>query len=219
MSRAVALPPAVGAGAATDRESVRWLHELRGQRREAAAAKLRERVVRVARSEVNRRAPRLPFGGPELEDIAEQAASDAVVAVLAKLESFRGESRFMTWASKFAILEVSNKIGRHFWCASDVHFDAEVWERLPARRGLDAAHSSEWRELVAALRRAVEEVLSQRQRQVFEAIVLNEVPLDALVVEMGSNRNAIYKTLFDARRKLRAELVASGHMDAGPASS
>lgn len=208
-----------GDPAATDRESARWLAELRGECREAAAARLRERLVRVARAEVNRRASRLRFGGPELEDIAEQAASDAVVAVLGKLSGFRGESRFTTWAAKFAILEVSNKIGRHFWRASGVSLDPEAWERVPARFGLDAERGSEWHELVVALRAAVEQVLSERQRRVFEAIALNDVPLEVLAFEMGSNRSAIYKTLFDARRKLRAELVANGYLDPTPGAS
>ena len=71
---------------------------------------------------------------------------------------------------------------------------------------------AEWRDLAAALRRAVDEVLTPRQRQVFVAIVLNGVPLDALVLELGSSRNTIYKVLFDARRKLRSVLVANGYL-------
>jgi RNA polymerase sigma-70 factor, ECF subfamily len=202
-----------------DAESVEWLRELRGPGREAAAARLRDRLLRVARAEVNRRAGRLPFGGPELDDVAEQAASDATLAVLAKLDGFRGESRFTTWASKFAILEVSSKVGRHFWRRDGVHLEPDAWERLPGRFGLDPEHGSEWRELLAALRVAVDTILSDRQRRIFEAIVLNAVPLDVLVVELDSSRNAIYKSLFDARRKLRAELVANGHMDPDPALS
>ena len=72
---------------------------------------------------------------------------------------------------------------------------------------------SESREIVAALRRVVDRELTERQRRIFVAIVLNGVPLDALVAELESSRNAIYKTLFDARRKLRAALVANGYLD------
>jgi RNA polymerase sigma-70 factor (ECF subfamily) len=208
---------AVAVAPGLDAESAEWLRELSGAGREAAVGHLRERLLRVARAEVNRRAGRLPFGGAELEDVAEQAASDATLAVLAKLDRFRGESRFTTWASKFAILEVANKVGRHFWRRDGVHLDPEAWERLPDRFGLDPGRESEWRELVVALRAAVDEVLSERQRRIFEALVLNAVPLDVLVVELDSSRNAIYKSLFDARRKLRAALVANGHMDPDPA--
>jgi RNA polymerase sigma-70 factor (ECF subfamily) len=208
-------PPAAPADSlrGLDAESAEWLRELRGSAREAAVGRLRDRLLRVARAEVNRRASRLPFGGAELDDVAEQAASDATLAVLAKLDQFRGESRFTTWASKFAILEVSSKVGRHFWRRDGVHLEPEAWDRLPGRFGLDPEHGAEWQELVTALRAAVDEVLSERQRRIFEAIVLNAVPLDVLVVELDSNRNAIYKSLFDARRKLRSELVANGHMD------
>ena len=66
---------------------------------------------------------------------------------------------------------------------------------------------------MTALHRAVDDVLTDWQRRLFVAIVVNGVPLDALVAEFGSNRNAIYKTLFDARRKLRAKLVANGYLD------
>jgi RNA polymerase sigma-70 factor (ECF subfamily) len=91
--------------------------------------------------------------------------------------------------------------------------NTEDWDRLPDRFGLEPARELEWRELVAALHQAVDEVLTERQREIFVAIVLNGVPLDALVAELGSNRNAIYKMLFDARRKLRAALVTKGYVD------
>jgi hypothetical protein len=78
----------------------------------------------------------------------------------------------------------------------------------------DPAEHAASRELAAALRRAVTEVLSERQRRVFVAIVVDGVPLDALAIEMGSTRNALYKTVFDVRRKIRAHLVAHGYLDA-----
>ena len=183
-----------------------------GPAREAALARLHEMLVRIARGEVGRRAPRLRLAGPELDDLAYQAAADALIAITGKLGQFRGESRFTTWAYKFVIFEVSAKIGRHFWRHPDVRLDAEDWDRLPDRFGFDPAHEAEWRDLLAALRRAVDDELTARQRRIFVAIVLNGVPLDALVIELASNRNAIYKTLFDARRKLRAALAANGYV-------
>ncbi|MDQ6838004.1 MAG: sigma-70 family RNA polymerase sigma factor, partial [Actinomycetota bacterium] len=153
------------------------------------------------------------IAGAELDDLAHQAASDALLAIDAKLDGFRGESRFTTWAYKFVVFEVSNKVGRHFSRHPTVVFDSEDWERLPDRFGLDPADRAEWGEMLSALRRSVEEDLSARQRRVFVAIVLNGVPLDALVAELNTNRNAIYKVMFDARRKLRAALVANGHLD------
>jgi RNA polymerase sigma-70 factor (ECF subfamily) len=183
-------------------------------RREESLGRLHELLVRIARGEVHRRSAHLRLAGAELDDLAHQAAADALVAITAKLGHFRGESRFTTWAYKFVILEVSTKVGRHFWRNPTHPMDAEDWDRLPDRFGLDPTAESEWRDLLAALRKAVDEVLTARQRQVFVAIVLNGVPLDALVVQLGSNRSALYKMLFDARRKLRAALVAKGYLDA-----
>jgi RNA polymerase sigma-70 factor (ECF subfamily) len=205
------------AAARPDVESAEWLRELadRGPRREAALARLHGLLVRVARREVARRGPRLAISGPELDDLAYQAAADALLAITGKLGQFRGESRFTTWACKFVILEVSTKLGRHFWRHPAVPLAAEDWDRLPGRFGFDPAQEAEWRDLLAAVRRAVDDELTPRQRQVFVAIVLNDVPLDALAIELASNRNAIYKMLFDARRKLRAALAANGYLGHG----
>jgi RNA polymerase sigma-70 factor (ECF subfamily) len=187
-----------------------------GAERERAAARLHERLLRVARAEARRRGGELRISGPELDDLAYQAAADAVVAILAKIGEFRGESQFTTWAYKFVIFEVSGKIGRHFWRRAGVPLEPADWDRLPDRFGLDPAREAEWRDLARALRRAVEEDLTDHQRRIFTALVLQAVPLDALAAELGSSRNAIYKTMFDARRKLRASLVASGYLHESP---
>src|SRR6516225_12092179 len=127
------------AAAGLDAESAEWLQALAGsgRRQEAALARLHELLVRIARGEVRRRGPRLQITGPELDDLAYQAAADAMVAITGKLGQFRGESRFTTWAYKFVIFEVSAKIGRHFWRHPSVPFDAEDWDRLPGRFGFD----------------------------------------------------------------------------------
>src|SRR5215469_10044226 len=209
------MPPEIPVTVARlDPESAGWLSALTGTgaEREAAVERLHGLLVRIARGEVARRGPRLQITGPELDDLAYQAAADALVAITAKLGQFRGESRFTTWAYKFVIFEVSAKLGRHFWRHPSVPLDAEGWERLPDRFGFDPAQEAEWRDLLAALHRAVDQELTARQRRVFVALVLNAVPLDALVLELGTNRNAIYQTLFDARRKLRAALAANGYI-------
>ena len=200
---------------ALDPESATWVRGLGGSGavHDETVARLHELLLRVARGEVRRRRGQLAIAGPELDDLAHQAAADALIGVVAKVTQFRGESRFTTWACKFAIFEVSTKIGRHFWQHATAPMEAEDWDRLPDRFGLDPARVAEWRDVVAALRRAVDDELTDHQRRIFVAIVLNGTPLDALVLELGSNRNAIYKTLFDARRKLRASLVAHGYLE------
>ncbi|BEP14198.1 RNA polymerase sigma factor [Acidothermaceae bacterium B102] len=192
-----------------------WLRALRGSgaAHEEALGTLHALLVRVARTEVHRRSARLRLAGPELDDLAHQAAADAMVAILGKLETFRGESRFTTWVYRFVIFEVSSKVGRHFWRNPTVPMDKESWDLLPDRFGLEPTREAEWRDLADAVRRAVDTELTPRQRQVFVAIVLNGVPLDTMVTELGSSRNAIYKTMFDVRRKLRAHLVTNGYLN------
>jgi RNA polymerase sigma-70 factor (ECF subfamily) len=197
-----------------DSESAAWLLALdpAGPEWQQAQWRLYELLLRIARSELGRRSGRHPITGPEVDDLAHQAAGDAMLAIIAKLDQFRGESRFTTWAYRFVILEVSTKLGRHFWRRPTVALTAADWERLPDRFGMDPADQAQWQGLVGALRRAVEQDLTERQRRVFTAIVVHGVPLDALVAQLGSNRNAIYKTMFDARRKLRAVLAANGYL-------
>jgi RNA polymerase sigma-70 factor, ECF subfamily len=199
----------------SDPGSDQWVQILSrtGPQREAGLARLHDLLLRIARGELQRRSGQLRITGLELDDLAYQAAADALLAIVGKLGQFRGESKFTTWAYKFVIFEVSAKIGRHFWSNPVVPMDAEDWERLPGRLGADPAQQAEWRELAGAVRRAVDENLTPRQRKIFVAIVLNGVPLDALVTELGSTRNAIYKTMFDARRKLRAALTANGYLN------
>ena len=206
--------PEVAVPARLDAESARWVQALTGPgaAREAALARLHELLLRIARRELARRGPRLAITGPELDDLAYQAAADALLAITGKVRQFRGESRFTTWAYKCVMLEVSAKIGRHFWRHPSVPLGTEQWEQLPARFGFDPAREAEWRDLAAAVRRAVDTELTPRQREVFAAIVVNGVPLDALVVSLGSSRGAIYKVMFDARRKLRAALAANGYL-------
>jgi RNA polymerase sigma-70 factor, ECF subfamily len=207
--------PAAGTVSGLDPESAEWVRRLTASGRECdtAKAELHAMLLRFARSQANRRAPRFHITGPEVDDVAHQATADALLAISAKVTDFRGESRFTTWAFKFVLLEVSSKLGRHFWRDAAPAYDTEEWERLPDRFGLDPARESEWRDLMAGLRDAIDTTLTEHQRRLFVAIVLNRIPLDAVVEKFGSNRNAVYKALFDARRKLRAALVANGYLD------
>ncbi|MFY9915005.1 MAG: sigma-70 family RNA polymerase sigma factor [Nocardioidaceae bacterium] len=190
-----------------------WLECLQasGHAHENCVSALHSVLLRVARHEVSRRAGSLRLRGPELEDVAQQATDDALMAIRTKVASFRGESRFTTWAYRFVMFEVSTKMGRHFWRERRATLDDEAWEKLPDVL-VDSPHqSSENRELFAALRRAIDEDLTALQRRVFVAIALNDVPMDAFARDVGSSRNTVYKSLFDARRKLRASLSAAGY--------
>jgi RNA polymerase sigma-70 factor (ECF subfamily) len=198
-----------------DEESAGWLRRLgaAGGAGQAAERELHARLVRIALAEVRRRAASTPVTGPELDDVAHQAAGDAMLAILAKLSDFRGESRFTTWAYRFVILEVSSKLGRHYWRNPPVALDAGQWERLPDRLGIDPARQAEAAGLLAVVRRVVDHEMTSHQRRVFVAIVVDGIPLDALAAELGLRRNAVYKVIFDARRKIRRALVANGYLE------
>ena len=211
--------PATQAVPTTDADSAEWLRDLAvGSRdRDLALARLHALLLRAAHAEVSRRAARVGLGGQEVEDLAHQAADDALMAILRRLPEFRGVSRFTTWAYKFAILEVSNKLGRHFWVKGrDVALDGEQWGALPARMGVSPESAAEVADLFDAVRDAVDTRLTPRQRSVFVAIAVDGVPLDALAIELATDRKAIYKTMFDARRKIRAALVTNGHLSGRP---
>jgi RNA polymerase sigma-70 factor, ECF subfamily len=182
--------------------------------RERCLAQLHGMLVRAARAELRRRSGTARIEGHEREDMAHQAADDAMLAIIRKLGEFRGESQFTTWAYKFVMLEVSAQLGRRFRHHATVRIGDEAWDRIPDRLGVDPARHAESAELAAALRTAVAGSLSERQRRVFVALIVEGVPLDALTAELGSTRNAIYKTMFDARRKIRAHLVAHGYLRA-----
>lgn len=208
---------ATGASSEAVRTNRRWIQDLSGapSDREPACRLLFELLLRIARAESRRRAARVGLLGPEIDDLAHQAAADALLTIIEKIGSFRGECKFTTWAYKFVIFDVRAKMNRHLWRRPGSALDDE-WDRLPDRFGIDPEAEAESRDLVNAVRHAVEESLTPRQRRVFVAIVLNQVPTDAMADRLGSTQNAIYKMIFDTRRKLRGVLVESGHLPPRP---
>jgi RNA polymerase sigma-70 factor, ECF subfamily len=199
-----------------DEESASWLRRLvssTSAERRAAEQELHDRLLRIALAEVRRRSASTPVTGPELDDVAHQAAGDAMLAILAKLAEFRGDSRFITWAYRFVILEVSSKLGRHYWRNPPVALDAGQWERLPDRLGLDPHQHAEATAILTQVRHVVDTELTPHQRRIFIAIVVDGIPMNALAEKLDLPRNTLYKVIFDARRKIRRALVAKGYLD------
>ena len=198
---------------ALDRESAEWLRGLRadGPEREQAIERLHALLLRVTRGEAARRRGTLPDRALEdVDDLCVQAASDALMAILDKLNTYRGAARFTTWAYKFAIYETSSRLRRHAWRQQKVEMDDTIWDRLPDT-ALAPLQRLERDQLMAALERAVREQLSERQRMIFQSVTVHDVPIDVLAERLASTRGAIYKTLHDARRKLRQVLIEAGY--------
>jgi RNA polymerase sigma-70 factor (ECF subfamily) len=189
-------------------DSDAWIAPLRatGAERDQAIARLHELMLRAARFELSRRRGALSHvRGEELDDLANQAADDALVAVLGKLDDFRGTSRFTTWAYKFALLEAGVKLRRRAWQEREVVLEPDDWNVL-AQPGSTTHERLEQSEQLGVLRAAIESDLTPHQRRVFIALALNEVPIDVLAERLGTTRGALYKTLHDARKTLRRAL-------------
>jgi RNA polymerase sigma-70 factor (ECF subfamily) len=201
--------------ASRTRSSEAWLEALRsseGALHEEAISDLHALLLRAARFELRRRPAALSHvRGEELEDLAIQAADDALLAVLAKLDQYRGASRFTTWVYKFALLEAGVKLRRRAWQGREIVLEPEAWAGFTAV-GESAQATLERQELMRALRSAMDRVLTPHQRTIFVSLALNQVPIDVLAERLETSRGALYKTLHDARRKLRGELAAAGYV-------
>jgi RNA polymerase sigma-70 factor, ECF subfamily len=195
-----------------DSESQRWVERLRPESRDrdAAIGELREVLLRAARFEVRRRCDRLPqIRGGDQEDLAQQSAGDAIVAILSKLDDFRGQSKFTTWAYKFALYEAAAKIRKRAWQGRELPLEAEEWPQVPDP-GPAPQGEVEMNDLLAAIREEIGTSLTPRQREVLVALALNEVPIDVLAERLNTTRGALYKALHDARKSLRAALLERG---------
>ena len=204
--------PTIASPTPLDPESREWVAALHaeGATREEAVARLHALLLRASRFEVSRRRATLPhLRGGDLDDIATQAADDALVSVLRRLDDFRGASRFTTWAYKFALYEAAVKLRKRAWQGREVPLEPESWSVFSsAAAGPEA--EAERGELLAAVRRAIDEALTPHQRRVLVALAVNGAPIDVLAERLGTSRGALYKTLHDARRKLRDELSRQG---------
>jgi RNA polymerase sigma-70 factor (ECF subfamily) len=195
-----------------DEESRRWLRDLRadGSAKDEALARLHALLLRAARFEVSRRRATLPhLRGSDLDDLANQAADDALMSVLERLDDFRGASRFTTWVYKFALLEAAVNLRKRAWQGHEVPIEPDAWSLHPSSV-LEPGVEAEQRELLNTLQRAIEEILTPHQRRVLVALALNGVPIDVLAERLETTRGALYKTLHDARRKLRTHLETCG---------
>ena len=193
------------------RTNEQWLNDLNasGEIQEIAIADLRNLLLRAALYFFSRNLNDLV--GMDREDIlqrAEDCAQEALIAVMTHLPEFRGDSRFTTWAYKFAINFALMSARRERWKGKSLEqisvSDGRLFEgALPDRFAIQ-------REIGEILQDVIEHELTDRQRDVLVLMVFNEVPMDVVVQRLGTNRNAIYKMLHDARSKLKRSLEARG---------
>jgi RNA polymerase sigma-70 factor, ECF subfamily len=194
------------------REEPDWVGVLSepGPARDEALRELHGLLLRASRHQVRRMRSSLPGAGPDVcEDIANSAADDALTALLAKLSTFEGRSRFTTWAYKFAILQAATEVRRQAWAGREVALeDIEAWGDRSAGPELEA----EATELAGAVAHAMSRVLTAYQRRIAVSLLVDGVPIDVLADRLGTTRGALYKTLHVARGRLRAHLIAEGFL-------
>ena len=204
--------PMATAAPALDADSREWLRALRadGQTKDEAVARLHSLLLRAARFVVARRRAGLAHvRGDELDDIATEAADDALLSVLRRLDDFAGASRFTTWVYKFALLEAAVKLRKRAWQGREIPLEPETWDVFSSP-GLEPGAEAEQSELLATVQDAIANVLTPHQRRVLVALAVNGVPIDVLAERLNTNRGALYKTLHDARQKLHKHLHEHG---------
>lgn len=212
-----ALPPIVPlsrprVSSETGDANAEWVQGLTavGLLHDKTMARLYILLLKIGYTEARRRNGRLQLSGPELDDIVHQAAGDSAIAICKKIDTFRGDCRFTTWAYRFVALNVTSKISRHFWQRGTATLDESgTWPSDPAEAPEVQAES---RDLADAVQRVFENDLTERQQRAFEAIAMRGLPVSEVATDLGSTPNAIYKTMFDARRKLRSGLTRDGYL-------
>ena len=205
------VPPEFGVADADPQD---WVEALStpGPGQDQAMGRLHEMMLRASRHQVRRmRCSLAGVGNERLEEIANQAADEAMMAVLTKLSTFEGRSRFTTWAYKFAILQCATEVRRYAWQHREVELDDLI---NLGDRGPSPASYVEAADLASAVRAAIDVALTPHQRRITIALLVDEVPIDVLAQRLGTNRNALYKTVHDARTRLRAHLITTGHLAA-----
>jgi RNA polymerase sigma-70 factor, ECF subfamily len=203
-----------------DPESRAWLETLRsdGACYDAAIMRLHALLLSESRYQVRRRTATLAHpSGRDLDDLAMQAADDALVAILGKLDRFRGDALFSTWARRFAELEVPGKIRRRLGHARETPTETETLELRPAMDE-DAQAVSEAADLADRLSELIVHDLTGHQREVLVALAIDGVDSKDLATRLNSTPGALYKTLHDARRKLKRGLADRELDDDGESS-
>jgi RNA polymerase sigma-70 factor, ECF subfamily len=203
---------------AKNRTNEEWLADLRAEKQIQAEAieDLRQRLKRSIRYYLGQdRSDLRDLPTQELEQMADDLAQDATLRVMDNIANFRGESQFTTWANRIAIRLAISDLRRARYKDFSLDNLTADGETMPASAsssgGLPGPETTYEREdVLSRINRALDEALTERQRQALVAVAIQGVPMDIVAEQMDSNRNALYKLVHDARRKLRAYLEEQG---------
>ena len=188
------------------RTNEQWLAELRGPNPDEALADLYDLLVRGLRAALG------DYGGGVEANFGD-FAQEALIRITGNLDSFRGESRFTTWAQKFAMNVALTELKRKRWSdvsLQDLFAQREAADRGPADTQLNPEQLAFQNMVLGELRCIIDEELTDRQREAVVAVLLEGMPVSEVARRMGTNQNALYKLLHDARRKLKKRMEAVG---------
>jgi RNA polymerase sigma-70 factor, ECF subfamily len=189
-----------------ERTNEQWLADLREPHPDEALENLYDLLVRGLRAG-------LGSHGGGVDANVEDFAQEALIRITGNLDSFRGESRFATWAQKIAMNVALTELKRRRWrdvSLQDLFARREAANREPADTQLTPEQLTLQNTVLQELRRMVDEELTDRQREAVVAVLLEEMPISEVARRMGTNQNALYKLLHDARRKLKRRMEATG---------
>jgi RNA polymerase sigma-70 factor, ECF subfamily len=189
-----------------ERTNEQWLAELRGSNPDGALADLYDLLVRGLRVGLGH------YGGG-VDANAEDFAQEALIKITGNLDSFRGESRFTTWAQKIAMNVALTELRRRRWrdvSLQELFARREGADRGPADPHLTSEQLALQNSVLRELRRMIDEELTDRQREAIIAVILEGMPISEVARRMGTNQNALYKLLHDARKKLKSQMEAAG---------
>lgn len=185
-----------------------------GAIREDAIAEVHALMLRAARHQVSRMPEATDLGASRREEIVNAAADEATMSVLTRLDTFEGRSKFTTWAFKFGILHAGVEVRRAHWSGREINLE-DLDDRFEQAEASPPSQV-EAHAMAAALKSAIYSVLTPHQRRVAVALLIDDVPIDVLAERLGTRRGALYKTLHDARKRLRAELARQGYLPPPP---
>lgn len=210
---------------ASTRTNEAWLTELvdleHPDIRDVAIEDLRDRLQRGVYFYLSReRSDLTRYSTEDLIQMSQDFAQDAVLRILDNLHTFRGDSQFTTWAMKIAARVAVSELRRARYkdfSLDDITADGEIMVRLSNITGANTTaqpvapeRATERHDLARIIATGFAEVLTERQRIALEAVGLQGIPMDTVAESLDTNRNALYKLLHDARKKMKAYLEQEG---------
>jgi len=189
-----------------------WVDLLSEPPSDQAVSELRRLLIRGLKPALHKYVDRA------LGQFVEDVAQDGILKILDNIETFRSESKFMTWAMKVTVREGLTELRRKRWenisiedmKGQDNDTDPEIYSNTLADGNPSPESTAAQKMVVEKVEKMVEELLTDRQKKAFKGLLIDTKPSFVVAKELDTNRNNLYKLLYDARQKLKNELEVQG---------